>query len=352
MDSAEITRQIMGAWDDVLAEEQGTDEVEQVTETPPEIEQPQEPEVEQPAEEEAEEEAEQEAPTEEEPEEEAEEEQEEGETEEEQEEEAEVTAYESDDLEVKAFLAKYGNDMEKALRGAAELSHVVGKQGMEKAQLQQRVEELENDLARARMLGGNPPVTDEQRVWIEQAVASGNPTYFVQQAVEAGEFELARALCAEWGSEDPYNAGRVRAQVDATEWEFANNQPPLDMNLLLQTMSQQDPEFSRYSPQMASVIERLGESHPAVQDARSGDLMRSINGLQRIYELARASSATVQQAREQVRAQEKEAAAKVRRNGVVSSASAAPQATETPRSRPLMPGLTLEDLEKEFAAQQ
>lgn len=53
---------------------------------------------------------------------------------------------EEEDSEVAAFLAKYGNDPEKALRAAVELSKLQGRQGDELGQLRQTVEELRQRL--------------------------------------------------------------------------------------------------------------------------------------------------------------------------------------------------------------
>lgn len=342
MDHDEVTAQILGAWEDTVAEQ-----TEPETEPKPETGEPT-PEVEEPATEESEE-----------PEEESEEEEPEDEDEEEDEEEEEegaeegepVVAYETDDIEIRAFLAKYEGDLDKALRGAADLHRLVGRQGQEKNYLTERVSELEAELERMRAFASfGGAFSEEQREWIETAASSGNPAGYINQALEQGEFELARAVVQEWAREDPYNAMRAGQFIDQTESSAASYVEPIDMGRLLDALKTEIPELPNYSLQMAQVVRTLGDDHPLVQDARSADLQLAANAIVRIYEYAKASSATVTRAREQVRAEQRENGAVAKRKAVVSSASASPSATETPRAVRLGPGLTLEQLEAEFAA--
>jgi len=347
VDASEVTRQIISAWDDIVEEE------EQPTDDPDEQSTEEQPAEEEETTEDGEETQEEEVAPQEDEAEKVEEEEAEEESEDEDEEEGEPSEpeYETEDIEVRAFLAKYGGSLDKALKGAAELSHVVGRQGMEKSQLQQRVDELEEEASRLRLSASADPMNDEQRNWVEQAVASGNPTYFVQQAVDAGEWGLARAVCAEWGQEDAYNASRIRQQVDAAEYEVSSQPQVVDIPLLLKTMAERDPEFRSYEPQMLEMMERLGPDHRLMQDAKSGDLGRTVNGLLGVYELAKVANVSVSSARERVKAEQRQSAENAKKKASVSSGSASP-ASETPRRKTqLMPGLTLDELEAAFAGQ-
>ena len=84
-------------------------------------------------------------------------------------------------------------------------------------------------------------------------------------------------------------------------------------------------------------------------DAQSGDLERAARAILSIYEIARGSATQVKSTRDGIRRKQREAADDVRQAAVVSSASAAPSVTETPRPTRLGPGLTLEALEAEFS---
>jgi hypothetical protein len=354
VDAAEITAQIVGAWDEVVAEEEGT-----VAEPEPaEVEEPEEAEVETEEEDETEEEEadEDEAETEE-SETDEESDDEADETEEESEDDDEEAAepaveFETDDIEVKALLAKYDNDVGKALKGAAELHHLVTRQGTEKNQALQRVAELEAELERARFAqSGGIMLNEEQHAWVEEALGSGQPASYVQQAVDVGEFDLARAVCREWAREDPYAATRAGAQIDATEEAIASYQPPINLPVLLDAVAKEVPDLPAYSAQMTEVLNRLGPEHPLVQEARSNDVQTAAAAIVGIYELAKLTSVNTRVAREKVKAAARQNGASARKKAVVSSSSASPSATQTPRTRRLMPGLTLEDLEAEFARQ-
>ena len=98
-----------------------------------------------------------------------------GESEEEEPEEEEVAAY--DDPVIQSFLAKYGGDVEKALRGAAELTVVLGRQGGEKSAALARVQELEQQLAQLQAFSGleDSYLTEEQTQWVEEAVGFAEP---------------------------------------------------------------------------------------------------------------------------------------------------------------------------------
>jgi hypothetical protein len=343
VDTDEVTRQTLAAWDEMQAEEeQPTDEV---AEQDPgdEIEQPEEDEVEQPAEEEQPDEEEAEEETDED------ESEEEGDAEEETEEPV-VAAYETDDIEIRAFLNKYGGDLDAALKGAAEISHLINRQGQQKNAALQRVAELEAELEQARLYTpGGVMLNDEQRSWVDTAVESGNPANYVTQAIEAGEYELARAVCREWAREDPYSAMRAGQYVDSAEAEVANYVEPIDMGRLLEAMKTEIPDMPNYSAKMTEIIHSLGDEHPLVLDARSGDIMVAAQAIARIYEYAKTSTATVTRAKQQVREEQRQNGAVAKRKAVVSSAAASPSATEPPRTVRLGPGLTLEQLEAEFS---
>jgi len=322
-----VTEQILSAWDD--------------------DEDPQGSVVEQPAEEQPEEVVEEEQP---------EQDDQDGEEPEEQEVEDEdaVDAF-SDDPQVLAYLAKYQNDPERALKAAVQLQQALGRQGQEKAVLNRRVQELESQIAQQQAFQTGALLNPEQQQWVGEAVESGNPTLYVQQAVQAGEFELARAVCAEWARESPYEALRVSQAVDGAEYNAhvqqtqAPLEEPVDHSILLNALVENGfDDLPLYADQMTSTLNSLGPGHPLVMDARSSDFAVSAKALINLYEIARASTATVKNTREPVRANSKTDAAEARRRAVVSSSSATPGPSETPRSRQIGPGLTLAQLDAEW----
>jgi len=302
-----------------------------------------------------EEEAEEPEDEEEEPEPEPEEEPEEGEAEEGEEgEEGEPTVeYETDDPEVLAWLKRYQGDVDRALKGAVALQRAMGRQGQEKAVLNRRVQELERQLGQAQAFSGSQPfLTEDQRAWVETAADSGNPIAFVRAAVDEGEFELARAVCHAWARDDSFSAMRAAQAIDAAEFNASTaqiEQQTLETPKLLEILAEHYPDLPQYQQKMADLIEQMGPAHPLVEDARSPDPQTAARGIVGIYEVARASSTTITSAREQVRKHQRANGDAARAKARVSSAGASPSPGETPRPVALMPGLTLEQLDAEWA---
>jgi hypothetical protein len=345
VNNEEVTEQILSAWDEI---EGTTSEV--VEEEPGEedegVEEEETPETEEETEEEA---------AEPEPEEDA----EDGE---EQEEEPEVTAEAEtatvtlpDDPLFRAWLSRYQGDVQKALEGAYQLEKVLGRQGQEKAVLTRKVQELESQLSEVTAFQSEPTMlTPEQQNWALEALESGSPATYVRQAVRAGEFGLARVICAEWGRESPYDALRAVQAIDSAEmqtWQQA--QPaaePVNPAALHDVLVEHFPDMPVYESQMVETMNRLGRNHHSVVDAYSPDPETAARGLINIYEIARASAATVAQTKSELRNGRGEAAASQRRKAVVSSAGASPSPGEAPRTKSLGPGLTLDQLDAEWEA--
>jgi len=344
-DAAEMNRAIMEAWDE---EEEG-----EITPPPPAAPPVVEPEQEEPETEEEEETTEE--PEEvvsaetvvpepgDEPEQEEEEEGEEGEEE----------AEPGEEPEIQAFLAKYQGDQEKALKGAAELQRAYGRQGGELNQLREQNAQLQSLLAEAQAFaGGGVPLNEEQRMWVDEAAASVNPGAYIRQALAQNEFELARSVCREWAHENPYEANRAGQYIDLAEhqaYERAQAPQQVTTDDVLNALGDAMPELHSWWPSMATVTRNLGPDHPLVQEARSSDADTAMRGVIGIYEIARASSASVSEAKDQIKRKNRASADGARKQAVVTSGSSSPKTTETPRPRPIMPGLTMEDLDTEFA---
>lgn len=350
MNPDEVTAQIIGAWDEIQADDEQAVLPVSAEDEPKEDEQN--------GEEEADEESDADADEEEEEEDEAEDEEEDDG---EQEGESVTAAFDSDDPEIQAYLAKYRGDLGSALRGAVELQRVLGRQGSEKAAALERVLELEAQLTQATAFQGDSAfLSPEQAQWVEEASTSQNPARYIQRAVQEGEYELARAVVREWAREQPYEAMRAGQAIDEIEvqqWDQANAQAPaaepqnVDTGVLLNVLADNFPDMRAYEPQMVGILNQWGASHPLVIDARTGDIPTAAKAIIAIYEAARASSASVQGARDGLKRKNRQAADEAREAAVVSSASATPSAGETPRRKPIMPGLSLEAFEAEFSQQ-
>jgi hypothetical protein len=270
---------------------------------------------------------------------------------------AEVDAAASEpDPEVRAFLSKYGNDPDKALKGAAELSRLLGRQARDLTKANDENAQLRAALMEAQAVsaGLGVPLNEPQREWVEQAAQSVNPAMFAKQAVDQGEFELARAVCREWALTSPYDALQVGEwinQVQSAAYQAANQAPVVSTDQVIEALDEAMPEMRAYYGQMTQIVAKLGDTHPLVAESRSSDPEEAMRGLIGLYEIARASTATVNDAQAEVKKRKRREADDERAKGLVSSRSNSPSASETPRSRLLMPGLTQEALDTEFAAQ-
>jgi hypothetical protein len=258
----------------------------------------------------------------------------------------------SDDPEIEAYLARHGGSVESALKAAVSGERVLGRQGRELGQLRQRTAELEAQMEEAALFSqGGALITAEQAEWVEEAVGSEQPLAYIQSAIQAGEFDLARAVL-ERGEFNAYQAMRLAQGIDQAQGRAQTGpvepDAPLNHQALMTVLVEHYPEMPSYETEMVSTISMLGADHPLVALAQSQDPGEAAQGIIGVYEIARAKTATVASTRDGIKTKRRQAADDVRRSAQVSSAQATNATAQTPRSRPLMPGLTLEALEAEF----
>ena len=265
-----------------------------------------------------------------------------------------IAGFDTDDPVVRSILAQYQNDPEKALRAAADLRLVFDRQGTELGKTRQRVQELEAQMQKARLLSGQGmALSQEQAEWAEGAASTVNPGAYVEQALQAGEFGLARAVCSYWAREDPLQAGRVSAYVDQLEATAMTPQMPTEAPTedILDALFANVPGMREWEPQMVSVFNSLGPAHHLVQEARSNNIDTSMRALINIFEIAKASTASVQEQRSEIKKTARAKADSAKAAAAVTSATGAPsRVTEPPRAdQEILPGLTFGELENAFA---
>lgn len=261
--------------------------------------------------------------------------------------------------DVQAFLDRHDGDIDKALQSAAEQYRMIGERNRLHGEMTARVAQLEAELVQARAFqAGALGLTPEQAEWVGQAVESEQPMAFVQSAVAAGEFDLARAVCDAWGEQgDAYQALRTRQMVDEAEGAAAYAQrateppPAIPQEELMGMIQEQVPDFSNYWSEMTEIVTQLGRNHPMVVAANSPDPNEAAAGLIDIYKVARTRSARVNEARKQHEAQQRERGVAARKQARVSSASSRTSHEEPPQVTRIAPGLTLEELDAALAAE-
>lgn len=259
----------------------------------------------------------------------------------------------ADNPAVLALLERYNGDKDAALLGYVESQKVISRQGQDNRRLTEQLMAAQAELEQSRMFAGDGPrfLTDEQSTWIEEAVGSGQTLAYVQQAIQVQEYDLARALVDAWGQENPFAAMRAGTIVERAEENAQRLQTqaqPLDHSRLLETIAGAYPDLPTYEGKMVDVIATLGENHPLVAAARSSTPEEAVQGIVGIYEIARAQEASVRTTKDGVKKRQREAGDKARQAAVVSSAGAAPAATQAPRQKEIMPGLTMEALVTEM----
>jgi hypothetical protein len=275
---------------------------------------------------------------------------EEEEPEEVSEEETPSAEFTSDDPDVLAYLARHGNDPEAALKAAASQEKILGRQGRELGQLRARVEELEAEAEQAALFSTGRVLSAEQQAWVEEAVGSENALPYIQLAIQEGEFDLARAVL-EQGEFSTAQVVRLSQGIDAAEGRSMQQEIPvgqIDHQRLFAILQEHYPDMPQYEAEMTATLASLGDDHPVSIAAHSHDPGEAAQGIISLYEIARAKKTTVASAREEVKTKNRQAADDVRRQAQVMSAQATRNQAQAPRSKQLMPGLTLDALEAEF----
>jgi len=265
-----------------------------------------------------------------------------------------VAQFDTDDPDVRAFLSQYGGDPLKALQAAAHLRRAFDRQGTDLGHVRAQLGELQEQVQRGRMLGGAIPLSQDQHEWAEAAANSGAPGAYVDQAIQAGEFDLARAVCSYWGRESPYEAARAGMAVDQEEGRRSQvQQAPVEARTedIVDALKTNVPGFREWESQMVRVFENLGAGHHLVQESRSNNVDVAMRALMNIFEIAQASSASVQEQKQEIRKRvRKESASAKAQAAVTSGANSTSSPKETSRQVEILPGLTLEALDTEFAA--
>lgn len=261
--------------------------------------------------------------------------------------------------EVQAYLDRHNGDIGKALKTMVEAQAMLQRRNTEYGEQGRRIAQLEAELAQSQAFAAQQQsLTTEQTDWVSAAVESDQPIAFVQQAVAAGEYELARAVCDAWGSEgDAYAALRTRQQVDAAE-AYAYQaqeaaQPPATMprEELMSLITQQIPDFPEYEGDMVEIVNQLGRQHPMVIAANSADPAEAAAGMVDLYRVAQTRKIRVAEARTQIADEQREKKVAEKKRGRVSSAASRSSTNETPRPKQIMPGLNIEELDAAFAAE-
>lgn len=182
------------------------------------------------------------------------------ETEEDGEETEEAPPEATRDPEIDAFLSRYGNDPNAALRAAVELDKLRGRQGDELGQLRQELAEL-----RGRVDRPSAPIT-ESTVEDLDSLAVQNPQAAIVRAQELDPSgQLFNRVMDVWFSVNPREASAFQSLVMASQIEAKVRSEYEPMKAAAQ-QSQEDAKFVRDWETAKATRGDLDDLSPAIRD--------------------------------------------------------------------------------------
>lgn len=221
-----------------------------------------------------------------------------------------VITLEIDDPEVAAFLQKYDGDLDKALRGAAELQKMSGRQGGELGELRNELQQMKQAIER-----GMQPQVDYtsrlDRVAEIEDDAQRSEAYqgLAEHAANAGDFESMAEVVREWKEEDPFAASMFSStliaqferdamleqlQAQAPAPAAADDQAAV--NVEVSKVVERHPDIEKFLPQIGEIAKERPYLEAALQ---KGSPQERASALEDLYLLARSretdtSSAAIQ----------------------------------------------------------
>lgn len=206
-----------------------------------------------------------------------------------------------EDPAIAAYLKKYGGDVNKALQAAVHAQRKLGEQGnelgqqrQENAEYQALIDELSGlrqDLTQQRTAQQANVLPDQATIdWLDQEIAT-NPasaqTYAVQ-ALNAGQTVLYDRIMRGWYETDPYAATTFSnaLRFEQMKQELQASAPVRDENTAMQAALSQTlaehPEFTQYTDDLATVIER----YPAAAIGLTGTAEQKKQAIETLFALA------------------------------------------------------------------
>jgi hypothetical protein len=201
------------------------------------------------------------------------------------------------DPAVAAFLAKYGNDPEKALAGAVHLQRKMGEQSNEIGENRRLIDELSRlSSTIEQSQQAHPQQMDQATVdWYDEQVMA-NPSQALAWAQQQGNQMLVQRGLSVWKEIDPYEAAvytntaqnqALAAQVQAQMAQQARLPQDTTVHLALQTVLNRNPHFTNYSDAIEATLAKHQFAAKALeQAASSGDPAQIEGAIETLYSLA------------------------------------------------------------------
>lgn len=204
-----------------------------------------------------------------------------------------------EDPETSAYLAKYGGDVDKAIKAAVHAQKQLGRQSSEVGELRAENAQYEALLEELRGLRGDfqqdrarQPVDQATADWFDQQ-ALENPYGAAEYARQQGNPMLLQRALSTWKEIDPYGASvytttlqnqeseaRIRAEIQKAQQLPADAQ----MHMALTNVMARNPEYTQYSELIDQTLQKYPGIAASVRAAaESGDMAQLEAGIEALY---------------------------------------------------------------------
>jgi hypothetical protein len=195
---------------------------------------------------------------------------------------------------------QYGDDLDpdKLARAAWEKERMLGQKSESEKRLQKEAQEREIE-QRLAFLNTPGVLTDEEDMWIDEAVASADPAVAADALLTEGRADLYGAFISRWVQQGDSAARQALAHRDRVmEW-VQQPQPTEQESYTLalgQTFISLGMDIDQHGPRILQKAEELGVNHPSVQGMMSTDPDVRRIATRAIYDLATQGTTVVQKA--------------------------------------------------------
>lgn len=170
------------------------------------------------------------------------------------------------DEDLEAVLAKYDNDIGKALRSLAEGQSFIGRQGNEIGELKAQIQEMRDLLAQNQQQVQQPqPPPQFYRPYAHDI--DENPQGLVFEAMERGDGQTLHQALKAWGEIEPFEAAmfavnleRQLAEAEAQTYRESESpaQPgPNDLEAAMADVVSRHPDVEKYLPGLGEVAKEF-----------------------------------------------------------------------------------------------
>jgi hypothetical protein len=196
---------------------------------------------------------------------------------------------------------QYGDDLDpdKLARAAWEKEKLLGQKSQNEKRLEKEAQEREIQ-ARIDFLNTPGVLTDEEDMWIDEAVASADPSAAADALLQEGRADLYGAFVSRWVQQGDA-AAREALQHRDRVMEWVGQPQPTESesyaSALGQTFLALGMNIDTDGPMVLQKLDELGGSHWAVEAIQSPDPVRRADATRAVVELIRAGQTSVRKAR-------------------------------------------------------